>query len=205
MATLMRWWPAVAKRIGGGVAAGRGGMVGLPAGGQPGRGRLSPDGGVHPASLPARPWGGFLALAMVSPAIAGRDLAALGLWFRHAPLPAPIPCPVAGRSRWAGRRPRRPRPSSASTAATPPPGRSWTNGSATRSSRPNRLRRAMHRRCPVAGGQSCRCDGAGIHAKDDHARGLCQRIARNCATRNLTSPHDPTLNSASHQCGCVGT
>jgi phytoene dehydrogenase-like protein len=38
---------------------------------------------------------GFLALAMVSPAIAGRDLAALGLRFRHAPLPAAHPLPGA--------------------------------------------------------------------------------------------------------------
>jgi hypothetical protein len=37
----------------------------------------------------------------------------------------------------------------------------------------------------------------------DHAGGPCQRFARNCATRNLTSPHDPTLGSASHLLGCV--
>jgi hypothetical protein len=34
---------------------------------------------------------------------------------------------------------------------------------------------------------------------------VCQRSARNCATCNRIPPHDPTLNSASHQCGCVGT
>src|SRR5215213_1916222 len=45
---------------------------------------------------------GFLALAMVSPAIAGRDLAALGLRFRHAPLPAAHPLP-GGRAIALGR------------------------------------------------------------------------------------------------------
>src|ERR671935_3055250 len=33
----------------------------------------------------------------------------------------------------------------------------------------------------------------------------CQRFARKCATCNLTPPHDPTLGSASHLRGCVGT
>jgi hypothetical protein len=32
-----------------------------------------------------------------------------------------------------------------------------------------------------------------------------ERRARQYHTRNLTTPHDPTLNSVSHQCGCVGT
>ena len=32
----------------------------------------------------------------------------------------------------------------------------------------------------------------------------CQRFARNCATRSLASPHDPTLASAFHLLGCVG-
>jgi phytoene dehydrogenase-like protein len=45
---------------------------------------------------------GFLALAMGSPAIAGRDLAALGLRFRHAPLPAAHPLP-GGRAIALGR------------------------------------------------------------------------------------------------------
>jgi phytoene dehydrogenase-like protein len=45
---------------------------------------------------------GFLALAMVSPAIAGRDLAALGLRFRHAPVPAAHPLP-GGRAIALGR------------------------------------------------------------------------------------------------------
>jgi phytoene dehydrogenase-like protein len=36
---------------------------------------------------------GFLALAMISPAIAGRDLARFGLRFRHAPVPAAHPLP----------------------------------------------------------------------------------------------------------------
>jgi hypothetical protein len=39
----------------------------------------------------------------------------------------------------------------------------------------------------------------------DHAGGPCQRFARNCATRNLTPPHHPTLDSASDLRGCVGT
>ena len=45
---------------------------------------------------------GFLALAMVSPAIAGRDLAAFGLRFRHAPVPAAHPLP-GGRAIALGR------------------------------------------------------------------------------------------------------
>jgi phytoene dehydrogenase-like protein len=45
---------------------------------------------------------GFLALAMVSPAIADRDLAALGLGFRHALLPAAHPLP-GGRAIALGR------------------------------------------------------------------------------------------------------
>jgi hypothetical protein len=36
-------------------------------------------------------------------------------------------------------------------------------------------------------------------------QGPCQRFARNCATRNLTLPHDPTLGSAFHLRGCVVT
>jgi hypothetical protein len=32
----------------------------------------------------------------------------------------------------------------------------------------------------------------------------CQRFARNRATRNLTSPHDPTLGNAVNLRGCVG-
>ena len=59
----------------------------------PRRWPLGPDGGVPPARLPPRPRAGFLALAMVSRAIADRDLAALGLRFRHAPLPAAHPLP----------------------------------------------------------------------------------------------------------------
>jgi hypothetical protein len=35
--------------------------------------------------------------------------------------------------------------------------------------------------------------------------GSCQRFARNCATRNLTSPHHPTLGSAFHLHDCVWT
>jgi hypothetical protein len=40
--------------------------------------------------------------------------------------------------------------------------------------------------------------------RDGHA-GCCQRFARNYATRSLTPPHDPTLGSAAHLRGCVGT
>jgi phytoene dehydrogenase-like protein len=47
---------------------------------------------------------GFLPLAMVSPAIMGRDLAAFGLRFRHPPLPAAHPLP-AGRGIALGRSP----------------------------------------------------------------------------------------------------
>jgi phytoene dehydrogenase-like protein len=50
---------------------------------------------------------GFLALAMVSPAIAGRDLAAFGLRFRHAPVPAAHPLP-GGRAITRDRRLHRP-------------------------------------------------------------------------------------------------
>ncbi|HEU4397321.1 MAG TPA: hypothetical protein VFU54_05720 [Actinomycetota bacterium] len=39
-------------------------------------------------------------------------------------------------------------------------------------------------------------------AQPDHA-GPGQKFARNCATRSLTPPHYPTLNSASHPHGCV--
>ena len=49
-----------------------------------------------------------------------------------------------------------------------------------------------------------RDDCAGVHVMDDRA-GPCQRFARNCAPRNLTSPHNPTLDSTSHLRGCVGT
>ena len=45
---------------------------------------------------------GFLALAMISPAIADRDLAAFGLRFRHAPVPAAHPLP-GGRAIAVGR------------------------------------------------------------------------------------------------------
>src|SRR5829696_210211 len=53
---------------------------------------------------------GFLALAMLSPAIAGRDLARFGLRFCHAPLPAAHPLP-GGRAIALGR-------STAQTAAS---------------------------------------------------------------------------------------
>jgi phytoene dehydrogenase-like protein len=53
---------------------------------------------------------GFLALTMVSPVIAGRDLAAFGLRFRHAPVPADHPQP-GGRAIALGR-------SAAETAAS---------------------------------------------------------------------------------------
>src|SRR4030095_3362317 len=36
-------------------------------------------------------------------------------------------------------------------------------------------------------------------------QGSCQKFARNCATRNLTSPHDPSLGSVFHLRGCAGT
>jgi hypothetical protein len=55
---------------------------------------------------------------------------------------------------------------------------------------------------PVGGG-GAPDDGAGVLAMDCRA-GPCQRFARNCATRNLTSPHEPTLGSAFHLLGCVG-
>jgi phytoene dehydrogenase-like protein len=45
---------------------------------------------------------GFLALAMISPAIAGRDLAGFGLRFQHAPIPAAHPLP-GGRAIALGR------------------------------------------------------------------------------------------------------
>ena len=74
---------------------------------------------------------------------------------------------------------------------------------ALRSTR-NRQRTAMHRRCPHSGrgllGRWCRCSCQGRSQS-----GPCQRFARNCATRSLTSPHDPTLGSAFHLLGCVGT
>jgi hypothetical protein len=35
--------------------------------------------------------------------------------------------------------------------------------------------------------------------------GRCQRFARNCATRNLTPPDDPTLGSTAHLRVCVVT
>jgi hypothetical protein len=52
---------------------------------------------------------------------------------------------------------------------------------------------------PVSTGQ------ASAGSAQTTTQGPCQRFARNCATRNLTPPYDPTLNSASHQRGCVGT
>jgi len=62
----------------------------------------------------------------------------------------------------------------------------------------------MHRR-----GQwlevGCRDVGAGVRAVDDPRRGPCQRFARNCATRNLTPPHDALPHSASHLHGRVVT
>jgi hypothetical protein len=39
---------------------------------------------------------------------------------------------------------------------------------------------------------------------NDHAGVPCQRVARNCATRSLASPHHPTLDSASHLRSRVG-
>jgi hypothetical protein len=36
-------------------------------------------------------------------------------------------------------------------------------------------------------------------------QGSCQRFARNYATRNLTSPHDPSVGSVFHLRGCAGT
>jgi hypothetical protein len=35
--------------------------------------------------------------------------------------------------------------------------------------------------------------------------GPCQKVARNYASRLLTTPHDATLGSSSHLRGCVGT
>ena len=67
-----------------------------------------------------------------------------------------------------------------------------------------RLRRAVHRRCPVAGGQELPTRRRRHSCERRSRRGPCQRFARNCATRNLTSPHDPTLDSAFHLLGCVG-
>jgi hypothetical protein len=51
--------------------------------------------------------------------------------------------------------------------------------------------------------KSCRDDGAGDRAKTT-TQGSCQKFARNCATRNLTLPHDPILGSAFHLLGWVG-
>src|SRR5215213_6845460 len=61
----------------------------------PRRWPLGPDGGVHPARLPPRPWGGVSGPG-------DRDLAASGLRFRHAPLPAAHPLP-GGRAIALGR------------------------------------------------------------------------------------------------------
>jgi hypothetical protein len=65
------------------------------------------------------------------------------------------------------------------------------------------LRTAMHRRCPVAGGQELPRRWR-RRSRKTTTQGPCQRFARNCATRNLTSPHDPTLGSAFHLLGRVG-
>jgi hypothetical protein len=53
--------------------------------------------------------------------------------------------------------------------------------------------------------EGCRDHDAGARATDDPRGGPCQRFARNYATRDLTSPHNPTLGSASHLRGYVGT
>jgi hypothetical protein len=53
--------------------------------------------------------------------------------------------------------------------------------------------------------EDCLDDGAGVRATDDHAGSLARDLPENCATRNLAPPHDPTLGSASHLRGCVGT
>ena len=62
---------------------------------------------------------------------------------------------------------------------------------ALRSTR-NHPRTAMHQGCPVACGRGppgrwCRCSCYGRPRRDP-----CQRFARNCATRSLTSPRDLT-------------
>jgi SAF domain-containing protein len=46
----------------------------------------------------------------------------------------------------------------------------------------------------VLGDQDVRVAELGL-AHNTHARGPCQRFARNCATHNLTSPHPATLDS----------
>jgi phytoene dehydrogenase-like protein len=68
----------------------------------PRRWPLGPDGGVHPARLPPRPWGGVSGPGDGVTRDADRDLAALGLRFRHAPLPAAHPLP-GGRAIALGR------------------------------------------------------------------------------------------------------
>jgi hypothetical protein len=68
---------------------------------------------------------------------------------------------------------------------------------------PGLLRTAMQLRCQseVAGLRTM----APASMPWTAVQGLCQRFARNYATRDLTTPHDTTPDSASHLRGCVGT
>jgi hypothetical protein len=62
----------------------------------------------------------------------------------------------------------------------------------------------MHRRYPSQVVEAAGTDSASVRAKTI-TQSPCQKFARNCATRSLMSPHDPTLNSASQVwlCGHV--
>jgi hypothetical protein len=65
----------------------------------------------------------------------------------------------------------------------------------------------MHQRCQLllAEGELERCHRGVVACHRVCDCLACQIFARNCATRNLTSPHDPTHRSAFHLRNCVGT
>jgi hypothetical protein len=70
----------------------------------------------------------------------------------------------------------------------------------------NRPRTAMHRRCQsrLVEPRAARMMMLRRSWPQSTTRGPCQKVARNSAARLLTTPHDATLDSASHLRGCAG-